>query len=428
MPKRTVLLVCHNHPRVRPGGAERYAYELHTALRETSAWAPVFLARSGPPLSERGAPRPGDCIVPAGWGDDEYFAYLEDYDFDWFFGTIRARKDFYTEHFRKLLLAVAPAVVHFQHTLYLGYDLVSAVRRWLPDAPIVCTLHEFLPICHNKGQLLRVTDGTPCADESPRRCNECFPAHSTQAFFLRKRLIQAHLDEVDLFIAPSAFLMERYVDWGLPRRRLVLEDYGRRLPSDRTPADGHETRDRLGFFGQLSRYKGIDLLLEAIRELPEPRPTLQIHGANLDLEERAFRDRFDDLLAETAPAARWMGPYSPESIGERISQVDWVVVPSRWWENSPLVIQEAWAYGRPVICADIGGMAEKVSDGVNGLHFRAGDVVSLAETIRRAVDTPGLWGRLRAGIPPVHRMDEHLTVVTGHYERLLAERARENAA
>jgi len=56
-----------------------------------------------------------------------------------------------------------------------------------------------------------------------------------------------------------------------------------------------------------------------------------------------------------------------------MAAVDWVVVPSIWWENSPLVIQEAFAHGRPVICSDIGGMAEKVAHEKNGLHFRAND-------------------------------------------------------
>ena len=79
---------------------------------------------------------------------------------------------------------------------------------------------------------------------------------------------------------------------------------------------------------------------------------------------------------------------------------DWVVVPSIWWENSPLVIQEAFARGRPVICSDVGGMAEKVADGVDGLHFERGNPASLADTIERAITTPGLWDRLRAGITP----------------------------
>ena len=85
-----------------------------------------------------------------------------------------------------------------------------------------------------------------------------------------------------------------------------------------------------------------------------------------------------------------------------MAQVDWVVVPSIWWENSPLVIQEAFLHGRPVICSDIGGMAEKVDDGVNGLHFaKVGSPQDLARVLVDAVDTDGLWERLREGIPEV---------------------------
>ena len=72
-----------------------------------------------------------------------------------------------------------------------------------------------------------------------------------------------------------------------------------------------------------------------------------------------------------------------------MSSVDWVVVPSIWWENSPLVIQEAFMHGRPVICSDIGGMAEKVNDGVDGLHFRVERPPSLDPAIRPAIELAG---------------------------------------
>jgi glycosyltransferase involved in cell wall biosynthesis len=82
--------------------------------------------------------------------------------------------------------------------------------------------------------------------------------------------------------------------------------------------------------------------------------------------------------------------------------VDWVVVPSIWWENSPLVIQEAFCHRRPVICSNIGGMAEKVDDRVNGLHFAVGDPAALAATLELAATRSGLLDELRAGIkaPP----------------------------
>jgi glycosyltransferase involved in cell wall biosynthesis len=69
-----------------------------------------------------------------------------------------------------------------------------------------------------------------------------------------------------------------------------------------------------------------------------------------------------------------------------MSRCDWVVIPSIWWENSPVVIQEAALAGRPVLCSRIGGMAEKVQDGVTGLHFEAGSVADLAGRIEQIAD------------------------------------------
>jgi glycosyltransferase involved in cell wall biosynthesis len=77
-----------------------------------------------------------------------------------------------------------------------------------------------------------------------------------------------------------------------------------------------------------------------------------------------------------------------------------VVMPSIWWENAPLVVLEAFRHGRPVICGNVGGMAEMVRDGVDGLHAPMGDPAGFAQVMRRAIETEGLWERLAAGIRP----------------------------
>ncbi len=82
--------------------------------------------------------------------------------------------------------------------------------------------------------------------------------------------------------------------------------------------------------------------------------------------------------------------------------IDWVVVPSIWWETGPIVVLEAFQYGRPVICSDIGGMSEKVTDGVNGLHFRRRDPEHLADVMQRAAETARASGRSCA---PASRAD-----------------------
>ena len=423
MPRRKVLFLCHNHPKIRPGGAEAYAYELHCALRESPDWEPTFVARSGPPLSPTGRTHPGTYFSPVDGSPDEYFVYGDGYDFDWLHLTMRHSKELYTKHFREFLLALQPDVVHFQHTLYLGFDLLREVRNTLPDVPIVYTLHEFLPICHHNGQMVRTMDSEPCTLASPRRCNECFPAISPQTFFLRKRFIQAQLSLVDRFIAPSACLRDRFVDWGLPADKVMLEEYGRTVTPVVPEPDERVRRDRLAFFGQLSPYKGVDVLLEAMHEVDDDRARLRVHGANLDFQESRFQERFRGLLSEMRENVTLVGEYDHDQLPGLMEAADWVIVPSIWWENSPLVIQEAFAHGKPVICSDIGGMAEKVADGVNGLHFRVGDPMSLASTIERAVATDGLWDRLRAGIPPVYRMGEHLEVIEDLYDHLVAERS-----
>jgi glycosyltransferase involved in cell wall biosynthesis len=421
-------------------------------MREGGAVRPTFLAKGGPPLSVSGRTHLGTCIAPVGGDPDEYFCFTEDWNksYDWTFGTIRDDKRLYTQHLRAFLKALDPDVIHFHHTMFFGYDILREVRNTLPHAPIVYTLHEFMPICHRQGQMLKTADDRPCSSESPRACHECFPDVSQQTFFMRKRFIQSHLSLVDQFIAPSAFLAERYIDWGIPREKILVEEYGRTPPSGSADSGLRPVRDRFGFFGQLTPYKGLQVVLEAMARLQgetrtsqdpllaalsaavgigepsgtsasaqEARPTVRVHGANLDLQPGPFQNHVKDLLERTKDRVTFVGRYRREDLAAYMSQVDWVLVPSIWWENSPLVIQEAFHFGRPVICSDIGGMAEKVRDGVDGLHFRANDPASLAETLDRAASTAGLWDALRRSIRPVYSMDEHADRLVGLYRELL---------
>jgi glycosyltransferase involved in cell wall biosynthesis len=416
-----VLFVAHNHPAVRPGGAEGYALELYERMRDSDDWEPLFLARTGPPISTVGRYHEGTLFTSVNGDPGQYFFYTDVSDYDWLYGR-SPRKETLTRFFADFLLAHRPDVVHFQHTNFLGYDAIRVVRNTLPDVPIVYTLHEYLPICHRNGQLIRTRDNELCVDSSPRRCHECFPEISPQSFFLRKRFAQSHLALVDHFIAPSRFLLERFVDWGIPRSKISFEPYGR-LPTQPVAATPYRPRTRFGFFGQFILYKGVTVLLRAFEQLDdELTVTLRLHGANLELQPQEFRDEFARLVAKTRDRVTIVGRYEQHELPKLMEAVDWVVVPSIWWENAPLVIQEAFAHGRPVICSDVGGMAEAVIDGVNGLHFRTGDAASLARTVRRALTTPALWDTLRAGIPPVYAMDEHLSMLRDLYESVLTKR------
>jgi glycosyltransferase involved in cell wall biosynthesis len=422
-----ILFICHNHPALYPGGAEGYALHVFHEMRKRDDLEPIFLARVG--ITPATPERPTTTFGAFEEGDDQYWVFADISDFD-ALNQRQKQKSLFTTHLRNFLLEHRPDVVHVHHTLYMGVDLLREIKNTLPDAAIVYTLHEYYPICNRGGLMVRtVNDEELCDHESPRRCHECFPNVSPADFFLRKRFIQSHLALVDRFLAPSELLRERFIEWGIPSEKIVFSDYGRVSPP-RIEPDQRDSRNTIGFFGQLNFHKGVLVLLNAMKILAQEgeeaetngglAPRLCLHGANLEWQPPGFQKAFEKLLE--SPNVEFAGPYVEEQLPDLMAEIDWVVVPSLWWENSPLVIQEAFQYGKPVICSGIGAMKEKVTDGVNGLHFRRGDPESLAATIRRAAASPELWQRLRSGIPAVRSIEDDVESLIGTFRELLAKR------
>jgi glycosyltransferase involved in cell wall biosynthesis len=232
------------------------------------------------------------------------------------------------------------------------------------------------------------------------------------------------LRPVDLFRAPSAFLRDRFVAWGLDagRVRVLPNAVACGVPQ------GSETprarRDRFAFFGNVARHKGVLVLLDAAARTARAGADLRValHGG-LGWAEEAFRAEFAAALAAAAPTAQHLGPYERGEALGLMRAADWIVVPSLWWENAPLVILEARAAGRPVICSGIGGMAELVVDGVDGLHVPPGDAAALAETMAAAAADPALWARLAgAARARDHEafVEAHMALYRGLFERAAA--------
>ena len=418
-----VLYVLHNHPSMFPGGAEMYALELFEALRDSPEVQPLLVARADRRKAEESGLYAGATFKTVDGDPHQYFMFTAFEDFDPVLGTSRS-KAVYTRDFAEFLAAQQPDVVHFQHTHLIGYDLVTVTRRVLPHAPIVYTLHEYLPLCLREGQMIRTErkGNALCTRATPRRCNECYPDTSAQQFFVRERFIKSHLAHVDMFLAPSHFLRGRYIEWGIPAERIKFEELGRRPTISIPDSTDRRPRNRLGFFGQLTPFKGAETLLEAMQLLAERQAAahLSLHGAYVPYFAETYGLRFLELVSASKGNVTYAGAYDHDDLPRLMHDIDWVVVPSRWWENSPLVVQEAFTHGRPVICSGIGGLAEKVADEVNGLHFKVGDAFSLAAVIERAVTEPGLWDRLHTGVPRVYSMEEHVTSLTDLYRDLLA--------
>jgi glycosyltransferase involved in cell wall biosynthesis len=131
-------------------------------------------------------------------------------------------------------------------------------------------------------------------------------------------------------------------------------------------------------------------------------------------------------LSRRDPRVQLAGEYHGQAeLTDILRSLDVVVVPSLWYENSPNVILEAFAHGTPVIASNLGGMAELVEDGVNGLVFEPGNAGDLARQLRRLLTEPDLLQRLQAGIQPVKSVAQEMDELEAIYHAAMAGRGLE---
>jgi glycosyltransferase involved in cell wall biosynthesis len=391
MSRLRVLIVSHGHPDFSIGGGEIAAYTQWQELRRRGIET-MLVARTAQSPAHAGAA----FSLRSGDGMEVLFSAPP---VDHFRHSQPCRRVVH-EEFRALLERFSPTVVHFHHYVHLGLEMLREVRKFAAETVIVLTLHEYLAMCHAQGQMLK-SNGLLCKRAAPLDCNGCYPDITPQKFFMRELFVKSFLNLVDCFVCPSAFLRDRYIDWGLPPEKMHVVENGQPTRAAATLEPDDSLRAKFLVLGQLSRLKGTLVLLEAVRLLPRRIRKLvriEIHGST-QYEVGDFSTHYQRALSELGDTVRHCGAYRPGDVLDIIRGSGWVIQPSIWWENSPLVIQEAFAAGRPVICSNIGGMAEKVRHGVSGLHFRVGSAGDLAARIEEAATTAGLWERLRAAVP-----------------------------
>lgn len=405
-----ILQIAHDHPEWTTGGTEIVARDLARALGQRPGVRARFLA-AGTRL-HRPDGTPGtlqalgqDFILMTGAYDR--FTMLRQDGTDWI------------EALARVLDTVRPDIVHLHGLDRLGAEIVPALRRLAPEVRIVLTLHDYQAICAADGLML-TADGTPCPGASPDRCRRCLPGIPAARHALRRAHLMAVLSQVDVLLAPSAFLRHRMIDWGIEPSRIRLLPNGVEVsPEADLPRPG--PRNRFGVFGNISWHKGTLVALAAAARLVRTGADLRLglHGG-LGWAEDTFRAEFADHLRAAAPVAQHLGPYDREQVARLMRGTDWIVVPSLWFENAPLVILEAQAAGRPVICSGIGAMADLVQDGVNGLHVPPGDPAALADTLARAAGDPELWSRLAAAVRPPLSHEAHVDAHLSLYRSLAA--------
>ena len=408
---KKVVFISHGHPELSKGGAEVASWNLYQHLKE-NGYDCLYIARTdgdshgGSTFSQRG----DEVLFHTGMSD-------------WFNLSTSHLKPLFTD-LTELLKQYDPDIVHIHHYAHMGIELFPAVKRAVPNAKVVFTLHEFMAMCMHNGQMVKRETLKLCNKAAVSDCTKCFPSHSPSDFFLRKNYVLDQFSYVDEFVSPSTFLAKRYIEWGIPAEKMhVIENVLPELAAvpPRTLRD-NEKRTRFAFFGQVNPYKGIDILLQALVLLPEElktQITLDIHGANLDIQTSDFKEKVEKLLEKTEGMVELRGPYESEQLRSRIADCDWVVIPSIWWENSPVVIQEAIHFGRPLIGSNIGGMKEKIENKA-GFTFEARSASALASAMVQAIE-PDIYDYWHKKLSANQQAkSEHLSMLKGLFSEFSA--------
>ncbi|WP_322814514.1 glycosyltransferase family 4 protein [Chloroflexus sp.] len=332
-----------------------------------------------------------------------------------------------------------PDIVHLQSGYLIGVGAINAAHA--QDIPAVVTLHDYWFLCP-RITLLR-GDGTLCKRPplDPAECAWCLQLDQRRyrlpeqlsvglagkawitltgergraAQQVRRDTLRAALAQADLVISPSHFLAGLFREW-VPHVQVIrigiTREHLRRVQPVR-PGQ----RLRIGYIGQIAPHKGVHLLITAFKSLPRSdRPAELIIFGNPD-QNPAYTNHLRRLTGDDS-GIQIAGKFRHDQLADILSKVDVIVVPSIWYENSPLTILEAHAAGRPVICSRLGGMVELVRDEVDGLLFTPNDDRDLARQLQRLRTEPGLLERLRDGIQPPRTFADELEELLQHYTTL----------
>ena len=325
---------------------------------------------------------------------------------------------------KEILERINPDVVHVTHLINHTAVLLEAADDL--GIPTVATLTDFFGFCFTNK--LETVSGSLCPGPDTRRtnCIACFlkavmlksgkeslrviadnsliVSFLAKVAFLAARLFFFHNNDMvtsveDLeqrpdflakryasykaVITPSKFLNSAYIRNGLkvPAYNLTFGvDISPLAPA--TPGQGLPIR--LGFIGQLAAHKGTDLLIDAFKKLPAGSAELHIFGP--EDQSPAYMTTLREKAA--GQSIFFKGTFPREQMATVLSELDFLVIPSTWYENSPLVLLYALACHTPVIVSDVEGMTEFIEPGRNGYIFRRGNIHDLARVLKMVVEDP----------------------------------------
>ena len=331
------------------------------------------------------------------------------------------------DQFEDYLDLVKPSLVHIFTLSNLSASIVEvAAAREIPTVLTICAFyHMCFRVCLLDSEL-RLCDGP----EDGRKCGKCIsndllgrPQPNSpfyqQAGIDRTKYMQKLLLLPNIIISPNNFVKRKLVEFGIPATKIRVSPSG----VDVTGIQRRQFKPKpmfvFGYLGHPLPYKGIDVLIDAFRRLDQTKAQLRMYGGSPEIVNE-IRERLEGLNVQVT------GRYSREQLPGILSGIDVAIVPSICHEGGPLVIDEAFAAGIPVIVSDAGAQAEYVLHNKNGLHFRTGDSTDLGMKMSLFIENPELVHKLSKYTPRVRTPTDEAHEFARIYKKLVYAKRTKN--
>ncbi len=387
--------------------------------------------------------------------DNSY--HVERYDEDGVFvfkihkndDAIRSLDDTYIDSkidniFNKVICELQPDIVHIQHLRNLSVNIIDIIKG--NDIPVIFTLHDIWIECF-QGKRLETPTEKLCTGASLEKCSMCYRPErfikhksiidkvylkvtrlSGYSKKISKNKIKTRMiamnnlvNNVTLFISPSKHLKKTFIEWGVPENKIIYSRNGMHIIQKNDRDNGvmqKNNKVKFVFTSHIKQIKGVKVLLDACY-------ILQQRGI-IDIEVQIYgkigNDKYGEEFIENVKnieSVKYKGSFQNIDVNNILRNADYMIVASIQPENAPLVIDEAYLNNVPCIVSNIGGMAERVDDGVNGLHFEVGDAHDLADKMEYVVKNKGVREVFVKNIPHVKSIEENAVELEKIYESMI---------
>lgn len=347
----------------------------------------------------------------------------------------------------------SPNIVHINSCYLLSANIIKVAKQL--SLPVILTLHDFWFVCP-RITLLKPTGSLCTIPENPVKCVWCLATEKrrfrlpekmsfggigivanvllsltviekmigifpdTAEIVMRRKTLMDALNQVDLIISPSKFLRNIFIRQGINSSKILYSRIGLDINYWDTPTASDKIQLenlRIGYIGQLAPHKGLHLLIKAFNRLSFNRrqANLKIYG---NLNSFPSYTKLLRKFAKNNPKIEFLGSFKNQKVAKILQNIDIIVTPSTWYENSPITIMESLSTGTPVVTSNLGGMSEMVQHNVNGLLFKMGNVYDLSKQLQLLIDNPELVDRLTKQARPVRMIDDEMKYITSIYNRV----------